>query len=69
MVYFDGERIKHVAKEKGWTNNDIAKAIGTSSERVRGWVICRSAPNGHEVASLANVFGVDVGYFFPALKK
>lgn len=68
MVYFDGSQIKIAAKKKGWTLGDTAKAIGTYEERVRKWTSKNgSAPNGHEIARLANVLDVEVTFFYPTL--
>lgn len=68
-IYFDNLRIKQAALQRGYTLSDVARAIGTSPERVRQWSRGHSSPNAHELARIASFCDCEVQYFFQPVRS
>lgn len=58
-----GEKISALRKEKGITQKELAKQLCTSDKNVSKWECGRSVPDIFYLKSIADFFGVDVGYF------
>ena len=55
-------RIQELREEKGLTQNDIAKAIGTSRTNIGRWEKGLNEPSYSFVVSLSNYFNVSIDY-------
>lgn len=59
-----GQRLKSLRKEKGWTQEELAKKLGVSRSAVAGWESsCKdNLPEGEVLIKIATIFGVSVDY-------
>lgn len=56
------ERIETLMDEYGYSASDLAKELGINRSAISLWKTGRSKPSPGMLASMANLFGVTVGY-------
>lgn len=59
-----GETIRTLRKEKGWTQEDLARRIGMSRKHISYYENARVFPSEKTLSKLADVFGIEVDEFF-----
>jgi transcriptional regulator with XRE-family HTH domain len=57
-----GEKIKSLRKEKGLTQEDLAKQLNVIRGTLSVWEIDRSTPDNEMLIKIADFFGVTVDY-------
>ena len=57
-----GIRIRDVRRERGWTQDQLANAVGVSRSAVAQWETGRSGQVGSTLTRLAEVLGVSPDY-------
>jgi SOS-response transcriptional repressor LexA len=57
-----GQEIRRLRKEKGWTQQDLARKVGVAKTTVLDWEKERYSPEGQNVINLARALGVSVSY-------
>lgn len=55
-----GERIAKLRKQKGWTQDDLAKQVGVHKGHVTRWERDRMYPASKSLAAIADVFDITV---------
>ena len=56
------ERLKELRKEKGLSQDDLAKAVGLTHTAIGLWEQGKRVPNLDSVIALSNFFGVSLDY-------
>lgn len=59
-----GETIRTLRKERGWTQEDLARRIGMSRKHISYYENARVFPSEKTLSQLADVFGIEVDEFF-----
>lgn len=59
-----GETIRTLRKERGWTQEDLARRIGMSRKHISYYENAHVLPSEKTLSKLANVFGIKVDEFF-----
>ena len=54
------ENLRHYLQEFGYTQNEVADAIGVTQQAINTWVTGRNVPRIDKVSKLASFFGVKV---------
>lgn len=57
-------RLKEVLKEKGLTQSDLARAIGTDRSSINRYVHGRTIPSFRTMSKIAKVLNEEVGNIF-----
>ncbi len=57
-----GERIRAVRREHGWTQDELANAVGVSRSAVAQWETGRAGQLSANLSRVASVLGVGVEY-------
>lgn len=57
-------RLKEILKEKGLTQSDLARAIGTDRSSVNRYVHGRTVPSFRTMSKIAKVLNEEVGSIF-----
>lgn len=57
-------RLKEILKEKGLTQSDLARAIGTDRSSVNRYVHGRTIPSFRTMSKIAKVLNEEVGNIF-----
>lgn len=57
------DKLKALRKAKGYTQQDVADAIGTSRATIGGYEIGRRQPRLPDLQKMADFFGVGLDYF------
>ena len=57
-----GERIRAVRREHGWTQDELANAVGVSRSAVAQWETGRAGQLSGNLSRIAGVLGVGVEY-------
>ena len=57
------DKLKALRKAKGYTQQDVADAIGTSRATVGGYEIGRRQPRLPDLQKMADFYGVGLDYF------
>ena len=68
MTSMIGDKLKALRKEKGYTQQDVADAIGITRGALGGYETSRRNPRLPELQKLADFFGVGLDYFGIASK-
>ena len=55
-------RIKKMRNAKGWTQAELAKAVGVTQAQVAKWESDKANPSRKTLVKLASVFGCEPGY-------
>ena len=55
-------RVKSIRKERGWTQDDLAKRVGVSRSAVGNWEQGLREPEFETLEAVADVFNVDLDY-------
>lgn len=69
MTKFDGKRLKRARLAKGWTVPDLVfelarKGFRISAPSIQAYENGARVPGSDKVALLAEIFGLELGYFF-----
>lgn len=56
------KRIKKMRKAKGWTQAELAKAVGVTQAQVAKWESNEANPSRKTLLKLASAFGCEPGY-------
>jgi transcriptional regulator with XRE-family HTH domain len=56
------DRIKQLRKEKEWSQEDLARAIGATANQISRYETCRIVPSIETLAKLAQAFDVTSDY-------
>lgn len=59
-------RINQLLHDRRWSQTDLAKKLGVSSQAVQQWVKGSSSPRGKNLAKLSNLTGLPEHWFFMA---
>lgn len=59
-----GETIRTLRKERGWTQEDLARRIGMSRKHISYYENAHVLPREKTLSKLADVFGIKVDEFF-----
>lgn len=59
-----GTRIRAARHAKGWTQSQLATAIGTRERNIIRWENDQHEPRAQHVAAIAEATGKDVAFFF-----
>lgn len=57
-----GNRIAHLRKKKGWTQNDLADLIFVTDKTVSSWELNRTEPSLETLVKLSELFACSIGY-------
>lgn len=57
-----GNRIAHLRKRKGWTQNDLADLIFVTDKTVSSWELNRTEPSLETLVKLSELFACSIGY-------
>lgn len=57
-----GNRIAHLRKRKGWTQNDLANLIFVTDKTVSSWELNRTEPSLETLVKLSELFACSIGY-------
>jgi transcriptional regulator with XRE-family HTH domain len=60
-----GKRIKELRKEKEWSQEQLAKQMGTTSNTISRWETGAYKPSVDDLEKMAGFFGIPVVDFFP----
>jgi transcriptional regulator with XRE-family HTH domain len=58
-----GEKIQSLRTSKGWSQEDLAKKMGTTAPNVSRWENNHGIPSVESLKDLSKFFGVSVDYF------
>lgn len=64
-----GARIRDARREQGWTQDDLAEAVGVSRSAVAQWETGRAGQLTPNLTRIASVLGVGVEYLMFGLDK
>jgi len=64
-----GKRIRTVRREHGWTQDDLANAVGVSRSAIAQWETGRSGQLSGNLSRVAGVLGVGVEYLLHGHEK
>ena len=60
-----GEKIREARKKKGWTQKELAEAVGTATVTIRQYEADKREPSNATLLSLASALGLpNAAYFF-----
>ncbi len=57
-----GEKIKKLRKEKGWSQEELSKKIGTDTRQVSLYENNKVSPSAETVVKIARTFNVSIDY-------
>ena len=63
MKYTIADKLKALRKAKGYTQQDVAEAIGISRATIGGYEIGRRQPRLSDLQKMADFYGVGLDYF------
>ena len=64
-----GQRLQELRKAKGLTQEDLAYKVGVSGQAVSKWENNQSYPDITLIPDLANIFDVDISFFFGKVQQ
>lgn len=64
-----GERIKHLRKERRWTQTELAERVNVSSQVVSNWERHYTDPDHDDIARLSREFKVSSDYLLGRTKE
>jgi len=64
-----GRELRRQRVARGWSQEDLAEAIGASQAMVSNWELGRHVPDLGHLASLANVYGMDMLNFLTFFQR
>lgn len=63
MKYTIADKLKSLRKAKGYTQQDVADALGTTRATIGGYEIGRRQPRLPDLQKMADFYGVGLDYF------
>lgn len=61
---FSGERLRQARLRKGWTQDQLARSIGTRERNIIKWEKGQNVPRAETVAALARSLGCEIEFFY-----